>query len=106
MGEAADRYEQIADELEASAGAARGTMFGMPVLKTGAGKAFSGLYGDAMTFKLPPEPREQALALAGARLFDPSGRRRPMKEWAEVPVAHAERWPALAREAARYVGRA
>ncbi len=58
----------MAAELE-SAGVVRGSMFGTPCLKVG--KVLAGMFGDAMTFKLPPEPREKALALPGAELFDP-----------------------------------
>ena len=43
-------------------------------------KAFAGSYAGGTTFKLPPGTREQALALPGARSFDPSGKGRPMKE--------------------------
>lgn len=39
-----------------------------------------------MVFKLPVPQHTDALALSGARLFDPSGRGRPMREWAEVLV--------------------
>jgi hypothetical protein len=94
-------YEAVADDITATSPATRGQMFGMPCLKNEVGKAFAGYFGEAMVFKLPPSPREEALALPGARLFDPSGMGRPMKEWVVVPAEHAERWPELAREALR-----
>ena len=56
-----------------------------------------------MVFKLAVPQHTEALALSGSRLFDPSGRGRPMKEWVEVPMAHASKWLKLAREALRYV---
>jgi hypothetical protein len=77
-------------------------MFGMPCLKH-AGKAFAGLHGDAMAFKLGPPAHAAALALPGAHLFDPSGRGRPMKQWVAVPAAASAHWPALAREALHYL---
>ncbi|MEA2639700.1 MAG: hypothetical protein QOF51_1094 [Chloroflexota bacterium] len=81
-----------------------GQMFGMPCLKV-RGKAFAGLYGDAMVFKLTGDAHARALTLAGARLFDPSGMNRPMKEWVEVPVTQAADWPTLARAALTYVAK-
>jgi hypothetical protein len=83
------------------AGVVEGSMFGTPCLKID-GKMLAGLYGDAMTFKLPPEPREQALALAGAEHFDP-GMGRPMKEWVVIPLEHAETWPTYASQAMEFV---
>lgn len=90
------RYDDLAADLEARHGeVALGKMFGMPCVKR-AGKAVAGYYQGDMVFKLPdPEAREHALALDGAHLFDPMGGR-PMKEWVQVPPAHAERWPELA----------
>ena len=95
-------YEDVAAGLEA-AGVVRGSMFGMPCLKVGK-KVLAGMFGDAMTFKLPPEPREKALALPGAEPFDP-GMGRPMKEWVVIPLAQSEAWPEYAAEALEYVGR-
>ena len=77
-------------------------MFGMSVLKV-AGKAFAGIFGDALVFKLGGDPHAQAIALDGAALFDPSGAGRAMKEWVVVPRAHSRKWPALASAAHAYV---
>jgi hypothetical protein len=55
-----------------------------------------------MTFKLPLEPREQALALPGAEHFDP-GMGRPMKEWVVIPLEHAETWGTYASQAMEFV---
>jgi hypothetical protein len=97
---ARERFEEIAEEL-AFGGVVQGRMMGMPCLKVGS-KMFAGLYGDDMTFKLGGPDHGEALALPGARLFDPSGRR-PMKEWVQVPVEHVSRWRDLAERALRYV---
>ena len=99
------QYDAIAAEVVATSPATQGKMFGMPCLKTN-GKAFAGFFEDAMVFKLPIPYHTEALALSGARLFDPSGRGRPMKEWVEVPVEHASRWLELARVALHYVDEA
>jgi hypothetical protein len=100
--EAVAAYDAVAAELE-SAGVIRGSMFGMPCLKVGK-KVLAGMFGDAMTFKLPPEPREKALTLPGAEPFDP-GMGRPMKEWVVIPLAQAGAWPEYAAEALEYVDR-
>lgn len=98
--QAVAEYDAVADALEA-AGVVRGKMFGMPCLKIGK-KVVAGMFGDAMTFKLPPAPREKALALPGAEPFDP-GMGRPMKEWVVIPLAQSAVWPGYAAEALEYV---
>jgi hypothetical protein len=89
-------FDSVADELTATSDTVRSQMFGMACLKRG-GKAFAGDYHGAMVFKLRGEAHAQALALAGAHLFDPSGRDRPMKEWVVIPGEHAARWPEFGR---------
>jgi len=42
----------------------------MPSVKGGDGKAFAGLYGDDVVFKLAGDAHARALALDGARLFE------------------------------------
>ncbi|HEX6508313.1 MAG TPA: hypothetical protein VF221_11835 [Chloroflexota bacterium] len=90
-------YERIAEELTAG-GAIRGAMFGMPCLKFGR-KAFAGYFHGDMVFKLRGPAHARALALPGARLFDPSARGRPMKVWVQVPGACSSEWLDLGRDA-------
>jgi hypothetical protein len=97
-------YDAVASEMMASSTTISGKMFGMPCLKNNNGKMFAGFYEGAMAFKLGGASHAEALALSGCRLFDPSGRGRPMKEWVEVPAEHASRWLELARKAFNYVG--
>jgi hypothetical protein len=92
------RYAALAEELAVSSGVTPSQMFGMPTLKAG-GKAFAGLYEDAMVFKLAGAAHSRALALSGAHIFDPSGMGRPMKAWVVVPAEHSDEWNELAREA-------
>ncbi len=77
-------------------------MFGMPCLKL-AGKAFAGSFDGGVVFKLDEDAREGALALKGAKLFDPSGKGRPMKEWVVVPRAQKKLWASLGAKAMHYV---
>src|SRR5215469_18968135 len=99
MGEhSTPTFDSVADELTAASDAVRSQMFGMPCLKRG-GKAFAGDFHGDMVFKLHGEAHEQALALSGAHLFDPSGRDRPMKEWVVIPAEYAARWSEFSRHA-------
>ena len=83
------------------ADAERGQIFGKPCFKI-SGKAFASFFEDEMVFKLPGTIHREALELAGAKLFDPSGKDRPMREWVQVPFAHKDRWAGLAGAAADY----
>ncbi len=94
-------FESIAKAL-AKKGAEAGKMFGMQCLKAN-GKAFAGIFGDDLVFKLGGDDHAAAMKLAGAVLFDPSGAGRPMKEWVVVPRAHQKKWPTLAAAAVAYV---
>ena len=93
-------YDEVADRL-ADEGVTRGSMFGMPCLKTGR-KVLAGVWGDAMNFKLPPDALAEALALPGAEQFDP-GMGRPMKEWVVVPADQSKHWAGLAERSLAYV---
>ena len=79
-------------------------MFGMPCFKIN-GKAFIGFYQNCMVFKLSGNPHGKALSVAGACLFDPSGKARPMKEWVVVPPAFQDDWPDFAHAAFDYVSK-
>ena len=101
--EAQEGSESIAAELALVPGATDGRMMGMPTLYLG-GKAFAGLFGDAMVFKLEGTMHGVALDLPGAALFDPSGMGRPMKAWVRVPLEQASQWAILAASAAEGIG--
>jgi hypothetical protein len=92
------QWEQLlADVREVCPDVTSGAMFGMPCAKV-AGKAFMGSFDGGAVFKLDEPLRDQALALDGSTLFDPSGSR-PMREWLVVTVEHQDRWPQLAKAA-------
>src|SRR4026207_766203 len=87
--DAKERYEELVDDLCAkNDDVVPSQMMGMPRIKRG-GKMIAGVTRDSMVVKLPdPDAHARALALAGAHLFDPSGKGQPFKEWAGVPEAH------------------
>lgn len=82
-------------------GAEQSQMFGKPCFKL-EGKAFISFFQSEMVFKLSGKAHENALSLPGSQLFDPSGKKRPMKEWVQVPYAHSAQWETFAREALKY----
>ncbi len=93
-----DLFVSIGSAIENSA---QGQLFGKPCFKYD-GKAFLCFFQDEMVFKLTDRAHAGALELEGAQLFDPSGKKRPMKEWVQVPVVHRELWSALAGQAFDY----
>ena len=77
-------------------------IFGKPCLKINK-KAFVCFFQNEMVFKLTGEIHNEALTLSGSQLFDPSGKKRPMKEWVQVPYDYNDEWKKLAKEAMKYV---
>lgn len=81
-----ETFERLAGLLMLTQpGTATGSMFGHRTL-TVAGKAFCVEHQHDVVFKLTGEDHADALELQGARLFDPSGKGRPMREWVQVPT--------------------
>jgi hypothetical protein len=79
-----------------------GKMFGKEaVMYRGKAIACAQPYG----FVIPLDDPEhtEAMALSGAKLFDPSGKGRPMKAWVVVGNEHAEHWERLALASARRI---
>ncbi len=95
----ASRYQAIGQKMN---GAVASQMFGKPCFKIN-GKAFICFFQNEMVFKLSGESHYKALNLEGAKLFDPSGKNRAMKEWVQVPSVHADWWEQFAKDAALYV---
>ncbi len=83
-------------------GAEQSQLFGKPCFKIG-GKAFVCFFQNEMVFKLRGEVHRAALDLEGAKLFDPSRKKRAMKEWVQVPAAYLDDWTAYATSAMEYV---
>jgi hypothetical protein len=62
---------------------------------------FGGLSETELVLKIGRERAEELISSRRAAAFDPSGRGRPMKDWARLPEP-AEDWLALAEEAKRF----
>jgi hypothetical protein len=97
------RFDQIVDDLSGRDPDVEGSqMMGRPSIKAG-GKLIACLESrGTMAFKLPDEAeQEKALALDGARVYEPADNGRQMGGWIEVPPAHEEKWEELAETALR-----
>ena len=92
------RFAALLDELSSERDVVKASMFGMPGIKRRGGKAFCGLYGDDMIFKLEGEDHARALSLEGAHLFEPMAGR-AMKAWVQVPPEHQAQYLDLGRTA-------
>src|SRR5215208_3058580 len=102
-GAEATTYEVVAHELLADPAVVAGKLFGHPCLKTG-GKVFACDHEGELLVKLPPD-RIAELKSAGARDFEPMGRR--MGGWVKVSEPDgdaAAAWIELADEARAFVG--
>jgi hypothetical protein len=102
MADAVAEYDKLVQALTQTPGVTAGQMFGKPCLKVN-GKAFVAQHHEAVVFKLTAPQHARALAVAGAVLWDPSGKQRPMKEWVAVPAAGCKQFKALAQAALEYV---
>ena len=94
------RFAALLDELTSERDVVKASMFGMPGIKRRGGKAFCGLYGNDMIFKLEGEDHARALSLKGAEPM--AGR--PMKAWIQVPPEHEAQYGDLARAAEASLG--
>ncbi|MDA8886649.1 hypothetical protein OAD66_01930 [Bacteroidia bacterium] len=77
-------------------------LFGKPCFKINK-KAFFCFFQEKMVFKLFGEAHPEALSNDGSKLFDPSGKGRPMKEWVQVSGNYSSSWETLAKSAFEYV---
>jgi hypothetical protein len=91
-------YLSIGNKLEAE----QSQLFGKPCFKINK-KAFVCFFQDSMVFKLEGISHTDALDLKDSKLFDPSGKNRPMKAWVQVSFEHKEKWESLAKLALDFV---
>jgi hypothetical protein len=90
-------YDVVVAELCADPAVQETKMMGMRSVKLG-GKLFCGEWEDALVVKVGRERVDELIAAGRASPFDPSGRGRPMKDWALVGEPAGD-WLALAEEA-------
>src|SRR5438105_1806024 len=83
---ATQEYEKLVLRFADGTNIAVGQMFGKPCIKVN-GKAFIAQHKESIVFKLTGQDHAKALARAGAKLWDPSGKERPMKEWVALPAS-------------------
>jgi len=102
MSDALFEYEKLKSGFVGDNDIEAGQMFGKACMKVN-GKAFLAQHLDTIVFKLDESDRNKALLIAGARLWDPSGKGRPMKEWVALPIAAKSRFAKLAFGAKSYV---
>lgn len=100
MGGIENYFESIGRRIP---GSEKGNLFGKPCFKIN-GKAFTCFFQDEMVFKLSGDDHDEAMSQDGSKLFDPSGKGRPMKEWVQMPYDYREQWSRYAKSAAEYVG--
>lgn len=96
-------FDSIGKQLTEQFGSVTGKMFGAPCMKINS-KAFVALYKEQMVFKIGQQEvnllKEKFL---GSENWDPSGKKRPMKDWLQVPTEFSESWKSLAEQACGYV---
>jgi TfoX/Sxy family transcriptional regulator of competence genes len=92
-----EAYRRVVDELRADPEVSEALMMGRPSLKRGS-KMFGGYRDGELLVKLGRERVDELITAGRARPFDPSGKGRPMKDWALVPEPDDD-WLALADEA-------
>lgn len=96
-------FSDIGQHFADQHGTTAGQMFGKACLKTGK-KAFAAFFNGEMVFKLgQQEVNLLKDKYTGSVNWDPSGKKRPMKDWLQVPSDFSDDWTALARQALDYV---
>jgi len=70
-------------------------LFGKPCF-TFDGKSYMLFFQCELVVKLKGLKHTDATKLQGAKLFDPSGKGRAMKEWVQIPFQHKSKWTILA----------
>jgi hypothetical protein len=100
MANARSRYDTISGYLQHSYEAQAGLLYGKPCLLL-ADEAFAVYLPDAMAFRLHGRALTDALALPGAKGWDPLHADRSAPGWVLVPAAQVLRWNQLALDAVR-----
>jgi hypothetical protein len=102
MSTALAEYEKLSSAVSSDQRVTAGQMFGKACLKVD-GKAFAAQHLETVVFKLGGPHHQQAMALPGAVLWDPSGKGRPMKEWVALPADVRKHFKVFCDAALAYV---
>jgi hypothetical protein len=98
-----DQFHQIGKQLAEDHPDSISQMFGKPCLKVNK-KAFAAFYKESMVFKLGAIEVIQMLnKYKGSENWDPSGKKRPMKDWIQIPSEYNEEWKKMAINAMNFV---
>jgi hypothetical protein len=100
MANARSRFDTIAGYLQRTHEARAGQLYGRPCLMW-QGHAFAVFQLGAMAFRVHGRSLAQALALPGARGWDPAHPDRAAPGWVLIPVEQVLRWDRLALDAVR-----
>jgi hypothetical protein len=92
-------YRRIVETLLAAGDVSERQTTGMPALMTH-GKVFGGCFEGRLVVKIGRDRVQELIDAGRADRFDPSGRDRLIKDWAQL--SEPEDWLALAREARAY----
>lgn len=93
MTKGEEQFHKIAAELPDTQ---EGKMFGALCIKAPNGKAGVMFWKEYMIFKLGEPYEKEALALKGAKIFDPADGR-PMKGWVQLSDEHSSKWKQYAK---------
>jgi hypothetical protein len=96
-------FQNIAAKLSKDDDAELSQMFGKPCIKIDS-KAACCFFQDEFVVKIGAgECNLLMKKYEGSQLFDPSGKKRPMKDWLQVPYDYKKDWEKLAKQAIVYV---
>jgi hypothetical protein len=98
MANARNTFDAVREELARSHGASIGLVYGKPAALIGE-LPFVAFHQNSAAFRLHGRAREHALALPGARPWDPLHADKPDGGWVLLGAQHVARWERLALEA-------
>jgi len=100
MANARSHFDLISGYMQRTHDVQAGLLYGRPSLQL-EGRSFAAYQPDAMAFHLHGRALKQALALDGARAWDPLNAEGGAPGWVLLPVSQVLRWDRVALEALR-----
>lgn len=99
MTKSEELYHKIAAGIP---GTQESKMFGALCIKAPNGKAGVMFWHDDLIVKLDGDDQKKAMALSGAKMFEPMAGR-PMNGWIHIPNVHSAKWKKYAEIAMDHV---